>query len=162
MAEHKPDVVLLDVELPDAQGLELLEEIRTTHPAMHIVMMTANRDVENIVGAMRLGAVDYVAKPFDRTRVVTATKNAVERPRPAGLRRLLAVELVGISITRPGHAPARRTWGRPRASCRGAVSGAAWASGCGVAWGWGTLRPRPHWGVRAPRRAGREARHRSL
>lgn len=79
-----PDVVLLDVELPDAKGLELLKEIRATHPAMHVVMMTANRDVENVVGAMRLGAVDYIAKPFDRTRVVTATRNAVERSRLYG------------------------------------------------------------------------------
>ena len=79
-----PDVVLLDVELPDAHGLELLEEIRTAYPAMHVVMMTANRDVDTVVGAMRLGAVDYVAKPFDRTRVVTATRNAVERSRLSG------------------------------------------------------------------------------
>ena len=76
-----PDLVLLDVELPDAQGLDLLAEIRAAHPAMHVVMMTANRDVENIVGAMQLGAVDYMAKPFDRTRVITATRNAVERSR---------------------------------------------------------------------------------
>ncbi len=79
-----PDAVLLDVGLPDANGLDLLAEIRATHPAMHVVMMTANRDVDTIVGAMRLGAVDYLAKPFDRTRVVTAARNAVERSRLVG------------------------------------------------------------------------------
>lgn len=104
-----PDLVLLDIELPDAKGLDLLAEIRAIHPAMHVVMMTANRDVENIVAAMQLGAVDYIAKPFDRTRVVTATHNAVEHSRLLGrVKQLEALLETGSYRGISGRSPAIR------------------------------------------------------
>ncbi|MFO0619075.1 MAG: sigma-54 dependent transcriptional regulator [Polyangiaceae bacterium] len=76
-----PDVVLLDLQLPDRDGMSVLAELRERFPEVAVVMLTANRDVDTVVAAMRLGAVDYVAKPFDPTRLSTAARNAAERAR---------------------------------------------------------------------------------
>jgi DNA-binding NtrC family response regulator len=59
------DVVLLDIVMPGMDGLELLEEVRSRHPRVPVVMLTATKTVKTAVGAMKLGAFDYVTKPFD-------------------------------------------------------------------------------------------------
>jgi two-component system response regulator AtoC len=64
IATHEFDFVLLDLNLPDGLGLDLLRE-GVLPPAVGVVVMTAQGGVENAVEAMRLGAVDYLAKPFD-------------------------------------------------------------------------------------------------
>ena len=74
------DVVLLDIVMPGMDGLQLLEEVRSRHPKVPVVMLTATKTVKTAVGAMKLGAMDYVTKPFDvdELRVILdkATKNA--------------------------------------------------------------------------------------
>jgi len=60
-----PDVVLLDVAMPDMDGLETLKRIVATHPAMPVIMVTANADIEITSKVLQLGAADYVPKPFD-------------------------------------------------------------------------------------------------
>ncbi len=74
--ELEPDVVLLDLHLPDVTGIELLSSFRRTAPDVPIVMLTAQGGVETVVECMRQGAVDYVQKPFDATRLVTSVRNA--------------------------------------------------------------------------------------
>ncbi len=64
LQEAPPDVVLLDLKLPDGSGLELLAEIHRQEPDLAVVMMTAFGDVETSVKAMKLGAFDYVNKPI--------------------------------------------------------------------------------------------------
>jgi two-component system, NtrC family, response regulator AtoC len=59
------DVVLLDIVMPGMDGLELLEEVRSRHPRVPVIMLTATKTVKTAVGAMKLGAFDYVTKPFD-------------------------------------------------------------------------------------------------
>jgi DNA-binding NtrC family response regulator len=74
------DVVLLDIVMPGMDGLQLLEEIRGRRSSIPVVMLTATKTVKTAVGAMKLGAFDYVTKPFDvdelRMILDRATQNA--------------------------------------------------------------------------------------
>src|SRR5712671_2119968 len=74
------DVLLLDIVMPGMDGLELLEEVRSRYPRVPVIMLTATKTVKTAVGAMKLGAFDYVTKPFDvdELRVILdkATENA--------------------------------------------------------------------------------------
>ena len=59
------DVVLLDVAMPDMDGMETLKRIVAAHPSMPVIMVTANADIEITSKVLQLGAADYVPKPFD-------------------------------------------------------------------------------------------------
>jgi DNA-binding NtrC family response regulator len=70
-----PDVILLDLRLPDASGLEVLKTLRTRHPEAAVLMVTAFGQVESAVEAMKGGAADYIEKPFqalDKLRLAVA------------------------------------------------------------------------------------------
>ena len=62
---HSPDVILLDIILPDLDGLKVLDQIKQNDPDMVVIMITATKTVKTAVEAMKLGAYDYVTKPFD-------------------------------------------------------------------------------------------------
>ncbi len=63
--ELDPEVVLLDVRLPDTSGVDVFEKIKKSSPPHpSVIMITANRDVESAIRAMKLGAFDYLLKPF--------------------------------------------------------------------------------------------------
>lgn len=61
----KPDLVLLDVAMPDMDGVETLKRIVAIEPALAVIMVTANADIGITSKLLALGAVDYVPKPFD-------------------------------------------------------------------------------------------------
>ena len=73
---EEPAAIVLDLLLPDVSGTQLLAEFQKNHPTVPVVVLTAKTDVEEVVDCMRLGAVDYVQKPFDGTRLVTCVRNA--------------------------------------------------------------------------------------
>jgi len=75
------DVVLLDVMLPGLGGMELLEQLRATHPAMPVLIMTAFSSVENAVEAMKRGAFHYLPKPFKNEEVLNLVAQAVAQSR---------------------------------------------------------------------------------
>ena len=80
--ERKPfDVVLLDVSLPDKSGLELLPELRAADASLAVVMITAYGSVENAVQAMRLGARNYITKPWDNEKLLAEIENIVKQQR---------------------------------------------------------------------------------
>lgn len=73
--EIKPDLVLLDMYLPDISGLDLLVELRSERVPCDIIMITAARDAVTIKEVVRLGAVDYIVKPFRFGRFQQALEN---------------------------------------------------------------------------------------
>ncbi len=77
VAEDPPDLCLIDLSLPDANGLELLERIRRDHPSLPAIVVTASDAVEHVVSSMKLGASDYVTKPPDARRLAVSLRNAL-------------------------------------------------------------------------------------
>jgi two-component system, NtrC family, response regulator AtoC len=78
VAEQKPDLALLDVVLPGINGIEVLRQARKTSPAMIVVMMSAYHMVDRAVEAMKLGAYDYLIKPFHIADMVNTIRRATE------------------------------------------------------------------------------------
>ncbi len=60
-----PDVVLLDMAMPEMDGLEALKRISASYPSLPVIMVTVNADIETTSKVLQLGAADYVPKPFD-------------------------------------------------------------------------------------------------
>jgi DNA-binding NtrC family response regulator len=77
-AEHAPDVVLVDLRLPDASGLTLLEALRADDPELGVIMLTGHADVATAVQAMRQGALDFLEKPVDLEALGAAVARAAE------------------------------------------------------------------------------------
>lgn len=73
------DVVVSDVRMPGMDGVTLLETIKTKHPSVEVVLMTAYGTISNAVKAMKLGAVEYLTKPFDPDDAVRAVEEAIQR-----------------------------------------------------------------------------------
>ncbi len=82
-AEVQPRLVLLDLQLPDGDGLELLEELRPGPVESRVIVITANGSINRAVQAMRAGAFDFLVKPFDESRLLSAVENALaSAPQP--------------------------------------------------------------------------------
>src|SRR5919204_2874390 len=88
----RPDLVLLDVRMPGLDGVETLRRLRQVAPAVSVIMVTANEDVALARDTLKLGATDYVAKPFDfaylersvMAGLVNASARRASEPEPAG------------------------------------------------------------------------------
>jgi len=76
--EEKPDLVLLDIVLPGIDGVEVLRQIKADNPASIVVMMSAYHLVDRAVEAMKLGAYDYLIKPFHLADLTATLKRASE------------------------------------------------------------------------------------
>ena len=63
------DLAMVDLRMPDVNGLDLLRQIRTTHPGCEVILMTAHAAVDSAVEAIKMGAREYLAKPFDFDRL---------------------------------------------------------------------------------------------
>jgi DNA-binding NtrC family response regulator len=75
---HLPDLVLLDLHLPDLGGLEVLEQLQARAGGPPVVMLTAERDVKMAVRATQLGAIDYLTKPIDHDDIVLVVRRVLE------------------------------------------------------------------------------------
>ena len=81
LRETEPDLVILDMVLPRVDGLEVLKEIVTLRPELPVVMITGYASVETAIKAMKMGAIDYVVKPFRMEEVELVVGRALERSR---------------------------------------------------------------------------------
>ncbi|MDE1177653.1 MAG: sigma-54 dependent transcriptional regulator [Edaphobacter sp.] len=79
LKHHKIDMLLLDLRLPDGAGLTLLEQVRSLYPETAVVVMTAFATVSSAVEAMRIGARDYLTKPFALEELTTVIEQAGQR-----------------------------------------------------------------------------------
>jgi two-component system response regulator AtoC len=77
-AQEKPDLALVDVVLPGIDGIEVLRQIRKQNPAAIVLMMSAYHQVERAVEAMKLGAYDYLIKPFHLADLANTIRRATE------------------------------------------------------------------------------------
>ncbi|MEI6683125.1 MAG: sigma-54 dependent transcriptional regulator [Bacteroidota bacterium] len=64
MSTHAIDLLILDVRLPGVNGLDILKEVKVQYPAMEVIIISAHGDMDTVIKAMRLGAFDYLRKPF--------------------------------------------------------------------------------------------------
>jgi DNA-binding NtrC family response regulator len=76
-----PDLILLDIRMPDIDGLELLGALRKEDPWLTIVMMTAYGTIESAVEAMKRGAYDFIPKPFEKDALLRVLTKGLERNR---------------------------------------------------------------------------------
>lgn len=79
-ADHKKSIkiVILDIDMPVMNGMEALGIIRQRFPDLTVIMLTGNDHVDDIVKAMKLGAIDFLTKPYDKERIVVTVKNALK------------------------------------------------------------------------------------
>jgi DNA-binding NtrC family response regulator len=87
------DMVLLDMKLPGMDGIEVLRRVRSSHPTLPVVMITAHGTVETAVEAMKLGALDYLRKPFMPEEIRSIVAKVIDRQR--------------ISLDQPGETAAQ-------------------------------------------------------
>ena len=87
---YSPDVLLLDISLPDRSGLELVGQVRDIAPKTPIVFITVSDDSDTAIEAMKLGAYDFLIKPLSPQRVLSVVERALETRR-----------LMGVPVTLP-------------------------------------------------------------
>ena len=75
---QSPDVVLLDIMMPGMDGLECLEKIKKANPKTSVIMITALNDQSRISKAKKLGAFNYILKPFSLSYLETELMNLIE------------------------------------------------------------------------------------
>ena len=75
---NKPDIVLMDVTMPEMDGLTALKEIRGYDPKARVIMLTALGQESVVLEAIKSGARDFIVKPFERDRVMSAIQKLLQ------------------------------------------------------------------------------------
>jgi DNA-binding NtrC family response regulator len=83
VSEGRPQVMILDMRLPDTDGLSVLREARARDPLLQVIVITAFGDVQTAVDAMKLGACDFLRKPYEMEDIVLAVQSAARNFRQA-------------------------------------------------------------------------------
>lgn len=97
LRQSEPETVILDIRMPGKSGLEGLAEIRQIDPCVSVIMLTGYGSLETAQEAMRLGASDYVRKPFDAVEMVQIIERNIQRTRLERMRRNAEQELVRLN-----------------------------------------------------------------
>ncbi len=79
--ENACDVMILDIMMPNIDGLEVLRRVKETHPNIDVIMVTGLSQIDTAVQAMKLGAFDYISKPFEPDELKLVVQRALERRR---------------------------------------------------------------------------------
>jgi DNA-binding NtrC family response regulator len=78
LAEQEMSVLLLDLSMPYLSGQELLKQVRADYPDVAVIVLTATNDLETAVYCMQAGAIDYLVKPVESSRLVSSVRRALE------------------------------------------------------------------------------------
>lgn len=73
------DVVVLDIQIPDFDGISTLKKIKTTHPLVEVIMLTGYATIQSAVEALKSGAFDYLTKPFELKDLINKAKQAATK-----------------------------------------------------------------------------------
>ena len=79
--EERPDLILLDIGLPDMTGIEVLKAVKEKDPGALVIMVTAVEEIKTVVEAIKYGAYDYLVKPINSKELFLTAKNALESRR---------------------------------------------------------------------------------
>ncbi|MFB3885249.1 MAG: diguanylate cyclase [Thermodesulfobacteriota bacterium] len=96
---EKPEVILMDINLPGIDGNEALRRIREKNPLQCVIMLTAFATVENAIQALKEGATDFVKKPFENEHLIHIVNQASEKSRTLMEKQKLEEEVRRLSIT---------------------------------------------------------------
>ncbi len=81
LRDDPPDLILLDIGLPDISGIDALREIKKLQPNALVIMVTASNDINTAISSMKLGASDYLIKPINLDALEASVQNALEKIR---------------------------------------------------------------------------------
>src|SRR3979411_972329 len=79
LREKSPSLVLLDLQLPDAEGLEMLDQIKTEHPDMQVIILTAHNTLSNAIESIKRGAYHFSSKPYAPEELLSLVDKALEK-----------------------------------------------------------------------------------
>ena len=77
--DNRPDLILLDLGLPDANGLEVLTNVRKSHPRIQIIVLTAQDSLSNAIESIKLGAFHFISKPYAPEELLSLMQRAIEQ-----------------------------------------------------------------------------------
>ncbi|MDA8136736.1 MAG: response regulator [Desulfobacteraceae bacterium] len=77
--DHAIDVVVLDIRMPEYDGVETVRELKKTHPLVEVIMLTGHADVQSAVDTIQYGAFDYLTKPCDIDLLISKAEKAYSR-----------------------------------------------------------------------------------
>ena len=101
VAAAEPDLVIMDLKLPDGVGIDAISSLRSMQRELPIILMTSYSSIESAVAALRAGAVDYIIKPFDNADFVHAVERALNERRISRENTLLKKSLRSLYGVRP-------------------------------------------------------------
>ena len=82
IGERAPEAIILDLKLPDMDGLDILRHVQERQMPTSVAVITAHGSINNAVAAMKEGAFDFIVKPFNAARLIDTLRNALEHPHP--------------------------------------------------------------------------------
>jgi two-component system, cell cycle response regulator len=97
--EEKPDVVLMDINLPGIDGTEALRRVRKINPLQCVVMLTAFATLDNAILALKEGASDFIKKPFENEHLIHIVNQSLEKYRTSIEKQKLEEEVQRLSVT---------------------------------------------------------------
>ncbi|MCX8119090.1 MAG: diguanylate cyclase [Desulfobacterota bacterium] len=98
-AEENPEVILMDINLPDIDGVEALRKIKHQNPIQCVIMLTAYATLDNAIQALKEGASDFVKKPFENEHLIHIVNQTLEKYRTLKEKERLEEEVRRLSIT---------------------------------------------------------------
>jgi DNA-binding NtrC family response regulator len=101
LSGHEIEVMLLDLRMPHLSGEALLPAVTTDYPEVPVIIITAANDVDTAVKCMQQGAFDYIVKPVEKSRLISAVKRAVELRQLQRENRMLKAHVLGDTLQAP-------------------------------------------------------------